>query len=89
MNSNNMKSTVFSDTSNLDWSGSLFSVDELSEIEEIEKTAEIEAVANYSAREDLLDTAVSERGHLYSLFLSRRGSWARFIRKKLGSRTSP
>ena len=43
--------------------------------------AKVEAVVGYYSLGDPLDTLVAERDHLYSLPLTRKGAWARFLRK--------
>ena len=87
-----------SDTANLD----LFSLaDELSrvadavkwprltEMEQVEKIAEVATAAGECALDGLLDTSATERGHLYHLLLPSKGSWARALRKILEAREGP
>ena len=44
------------------------------ETEEIEKLAELAALAGYYALEDLLDTLAAERDHPFNLILAREGA---------------
>ena len=51
--------------------------------------AELVETAGYYMVEDLLDTLVAERDHLYNLSLLRKGVWAEVIRKKIGFSGNP
>ena len=60
-----------------------------SKIGDVERTAEIAAVAGYYSTDGLLDTSVAERGRLSIPPPSARGSWDRAMRKILYSRADP